>query len=512
VIYLLQDVSTIFERNLHKYQDEINYFVIRACTIGSIIGLLFFALMKIFNIMPGITWNGLICFSIPVVFSIMAMGTIMLLLKHRSNHILEKTLKYVLITVGSINYLCMCLFIPYIDIWGIVIIMYFLSAFYLDIKVASYGIVINSAICIAAFFIGPCANEATTSTANLVVRLQAVGFSSAFTFLSCVLSRKLLVKSSENEYDLAKSFTKIENVIAEAKETAGVLTKSGSQISELALQQKQAAETTASSSNLILDSVTCTVSSVQQTVELAASLTAGLNGMADEITSSIKKSEVLQQTANNGMAAIDNAVVMLSNIKETAILTQSSASDLDKKAKEIDNIISVIRSVAEQTNLLSLNASIEAARAGEHGRGFAVVAEEIRKLAEESRVALGEITAILTNMFSHQQAVDNLVVKIDDGVLIVNKSKQYYQDIMEELTATASSLASVNELSAKQLEYTESVNNAMDEIEQAVNNTTKSLEVTSAASEQTFASAEDLANAAKSLEDVAQKLYDTMAG
>ncbi|MGY2373100.1 methyl-accepting chemotaxis protein [Pseudomonas sp. SDO524_S393] len=181
----------------------------------------------------------------------------------------------------------------------------------------------------------------------------------------------------------------------------------------------------------------------------------GITALAHSVTEMSQQAEDVEQLARNtGVLTRQIAEDMtqtlhgITHIDQTMDVVASTVGDLEKRSQEIAGIIAVIRSIADQTNLLALNAAIEAARAGEQGRGFAVVADEVRQLAERTSRSTGEISGMISaigsdvhntvaNVQQVGEAVRQGVTQLSTSAQGVDQIRQHAEDILTRISEVA---------------------------------------------------------------------------
>lgn len=221
--------------------------------------------------------------------------------------------------------------------------------------------------------------------------------------------------------------------------------------------------------------------------------------VADNATSAADAAKMADQTVKSSDRVVNNTLSSVNNLSDSVNDSSIKLSGVEEQVENINSILGEIKGVAEQTNLLALNAAIEAARAGEHGRGFAVVADEVRALASRTHDSTQEIENI----------IEKLQTGTQDTVTVMNKGKEqadlcvvYAQETQKALVMIKESITTISDMNFQIAGASEEQSQVAENINENVVNVKRIAEENAAGATQTKGSSGEIAQLAEQLKEL----------
>jgi methyl-accepting chemotaxis protein len=269
-----------------------------------------------------------------------------------------------------------------------------------------------------------------------------------------------------------------------------------------------AVQATANASNEISSGTEEMAAGAQEQSSQTAEVASAVEEMTKTILDTSKNSMTASDAAKNsgiiakeGGRVVNETILGMNHVAEVVKKSALTVQALGKSSDQIGEIIQVIDDIADQTNLLALNAAIEAARAGEQGRGFAVVADEVRKLAERTTKATKEIAVMIKQI---QKETEGAVISMEEGTIEVEKGKELANNAGQALNEIIESAEDVMDLATQ-------VAAASEEQSSAAEHISKNLDLINNVTQQSAAGIQQIARSSEDLNKLTNNLQSLIA-
>ncbi|SEF90595.1 methyl-accepting chemotaxis protein [Paenibacillus sp. UNC499MF] len=330
------------------------------------------------------------------------------------------------------------------------------------------------------------------------------------------LTQKVVVHSNDELGQLSESFNEmaqsLHSILEQVQVTVEHVASSSEQLSVSAEESTKSSVQTAAVVQELATGTEIQAGNIEQTNRAINDISAKVEQIESNSRVVMDKVFIATNLATEGNQAIDVVIKQMNSISFTVNQSAESMKYLVDNALHIGRIVEVINTIANQTNMLALNASIEAARAGEHGRGFAVVAGEVRKLAEQSSNSAQQITSYVESIREGiQNAVQSMeqgTREVNEGLHLVNQAGSSFNEIRGAVDEVSLNIQVVSAAQEEMTARVSEVLSSMNQILEVTNEVVGGTQNIAASTEQQLASMEEITSSANVLSSMAEELQE----
>ncbi|WP_153721849.1 methyl-accepting chemotaxis protein [Sporosarcina cascadiensis] len=329
---------------------------------------------------------------------------------------------------------------------------------------------------------------------------------------------EVTIKNRDEIGDMATALNSmvadLRGIIQRAKDSASQLAVQSEGLSASAEESLAASEMVAEISEKNLQTSEAQTHIVSQSTASMEEMITAIDQITEDNEEMLGSSEDVARLVKEGSSLMNETTDQMNNISQTIGDSMVTINELAARSENIRNVTAMITNIAEQTNLLALNAAIEAARAGEHGKGFAVVADEVRNLAEQSKQSTQEIGRMIDTIIEDVTKVvastDEGHKRVEEGLASTEKTNAVFASIEHATSDVSEKVSTVSAAIEEIRAMTDEVAAGSKRVEELAIQASAEAQSTSAATEEQLAANEEITSSSQTLAVLAEQLQSDM--
>lgn len=500
---------------LINYQLKTLKFVLIIYSISAFLATGFFSCLKLFGLYEDVKWTALIGLMLVIAVELITFKVMYNITVHNNtlNTKALTSLKIIILLFSYVNYFMLSAIIPSKELWVSVFYFIILTTLFLDFKMTMASILLGlvSQILLFVCFSGTLPSK-EFFLREMLIRFVVITLLSAGIFIFTYFATSLLKAAEKSETEIREKNENVLNLFSKVSEYAQSLLASSQELSAIAEEESSSIEEIAGTSQNAAKDADMMLHDIEENSRVLTQLLTTNESITGKVEATEQESSKLIELSNDNEISLNEALTIITGIKDGIDNTLEATKILEEKSNELDGVLQIIRQISAQTNLLALNASIEAARAGEAGKGFAVVADEIRNLALNTNNSLNHVTSITQEYKDRVSQVEELMTvnteKVTNGNNLLKDVVRNINNMMDGLKDSGRNINEISTLTNSMLTQMHHVVDYNSKITATTSDTIKNFNTVYGSINQNLAMSEELTSSAESLKSIAEDMNE----